>query len=605
MYSQEPGIMNNAAHSLIVSLATLSLGFLTPVLFGAVDPEDQFEVSRDVYRLIVGSQGRAEVGDFETGQEGVAGVGMVIGDTPGEVLVVSGTVRIQGDLQIIGDGRVEISPTGTLDVAGTIEIFDTGALVSTGGRIELEQTYDYESQILVWDQGSLELLGGVVDGDGYSFSMAVLASVVWEGVEVTNGFATWAMFIGADVSLSDVTNAGEFLQLDASALSLVRCETVLFWLTLPDGAVVDTTLPSAGDVALFELNGSTPWATGIPYTTRIEDCTGTMWALMARDGSSATIRDSQVRAAGSIFENDDTVEINGLTNGMTMTDSSFSWGGIQTRFVNSTVQTWNLYARGQTDLRVQSCIFGEIFASDESVVTVLQSICDGTGGHIETSEQGQMFFLQSLSLTGVTVNGGSVFVAASSSFMSPAIDATGDSIVALYNSTTFGEPRAKDSGTIFLVGVNPLIAVRSEVVPITGSAKMIVGPASPFAFVSYDVEYLSDQGWIMIEQATTQVGVGVLAQWDTGAVEAGEYPIRVSLVHSVGGDPIRAESAATINAPDCVADINGDGTLNFFDVSAFLAAFGDGNPSADLTGDGVFDFFDISAFLSVLAAGCP
>jgi len=600
--------MNNAAHSLIVSLATLSLGFLAPVLFGAVDPEDQFEASRDVYRLMVGSQGHAgaAIGDFETGQEGVAGVGMVIGDTPGEVLVVSGTVRIQGDLQIIGDGRVEISPTGTLDVAGAIEIFDTGALVSTGGRIELEQTYDYESQILVWDQGSLDLLGGVVDGDGYSFSMAVLASVVWEGVEVANGFATWAMFIGADVSLSDVTNAGEFLQLDASALSLVRCETVLFWLTLPDGAVVDTTLPSAGDVALFELNESTPWATGIPYTTRIEDCTETMWALMALDGSSATIRDSQVRAAGSIFDRGETIEINGLTNGMTMTDSSFSWGGIQTRFINSTVQTWNFYARGQTDLRVQSCIFGEIFASDESVVTVLQSICDGTGGHIETSEQGQMFFLQSLSLTGVTVNGGSVFVAASSSFMSPAIDATGDSIVALYNSTTLGEPRAKDSGTIFLVGVNPLIAVRGEVVPITGSAKMIVGPTSPFAFVSYDVEYLSDQGWTMIEEAaTTPVGLGVLAQWDTGGVQAGEYPIRVSLIHSVGGDPIRAESGATINAPDCVADMNGDGTLNFFDVSAFLSSFGAGNLAADLNGDGVLNFFDVSAFIEAYEEGCP
>jgi hypothetical protein len=55
----------------------------------------------------------------------------------------------------------------------------------------------------------------------------------------------------------------------------------------------------------------------------------------------------------------------------------------------------------------------------------------------------------------------------------------------------------------------------------------------------------------------------------------------------------------------CIADLNGDGALNFFDVSAFLSAFGDGDLIADFTGDGVLNFFDVSAFLSAFAAGCP
>ena len=49
----------------------------------------------------------------------------------------------------------------------------------------------------------------------------------------------------------------------------------------------------------------------------------------------------------------------------------------------------------------------------------------------------------------------------------------------------------------------------------------------------------------------------------------------------------------------CRADIDGDGVLDFFDVSAFLSG------SMDFDGDGVFDFFDISAFLSAFLAGCP
>lgn len=56
---------------------------------------------------------------------------------------------------------------------------------------------------------------------------------------------------------------------------------------------------------------------------------------------------------------------------------------------------------------------------------------------------------------------------------------------------------------------------------------------------------------------------------------------------------------------DCPADLNGDGTLDFFDVSAFLLAFNSQDPAADFTGDGAFDFFDVSAFLTSFSAGCP
>ncbi len=55
----------------------------------------------------------------------------------------------------------------------------------------------------------------------------------------------------------------------------------------------------------------------------------------------------------------------------------------------------------------------------------------------------------------------------------------------------------------------------------------------------------------------------------------------------------------------CAVDYNNDGTLDFFDVSAFLGAFNSNDPIADLDGNGVFDFFDVSSFLSQFTAGCP
>lgn len=49
------------------------------------------------------------------------------------------------------------------------------------------------------------------------------------------------------------------------------------------------------------------------------------------------------------------------------------------------------------------------------------------------------------------------------------------------------------------------------------------------------------------------------------------------------------------------ADADGSGTLDFFDVLAYLAAFQNGDASADLTGDGELDFFDFRVFLSALS----
>ncbi|MBL4810157.1 MAG: hypothetical protein JKY43_08915 [Phycisphaerales bacterium] len=66
-------------------------------------------------------------------------------------------------------------------------------------------------------------------------------------------------------------------------------------------------------------------------------------------------------------------------------------------------------------------------------------------------------------------------------------------------------------------------------------------------------------------------------------------------IHSLG---LRAEES-------CPADLTNDGTLDFFDIAAFLTAFTNQDPIADFTNNGTFDFFDISAFLTAFSAGCP
>tara|TARA_R110002072_G_scaffold42064_21_gene118789 strand:- start:37453 stop:38793 length:1341 start_codon:yes stop_codon:yes gene_type:complete len=57
-----------------------------------------------------------------------------------------------------------------------------------------------------------------------------------------------------------------------------------------------------------------------------------------------------------------------------------------------------------------------------------------------------------------------------------------------------------------------------------------------------------------------------------------------------------------VQVDPCPADLDGSGTLDFFDVSEFLDQFGSG---ADYNGDGVTDFFDVSDFLDAFGIGCP
>lgn len=63
---------------------------------------------------------------------------------------------------------------------------------------------------------------------------------------------------------------------------------------------------------------------------------------------------------------------------------------------------------------------------------------------------------------------------------------------------------------------------------------------------------------------------------------------------------------ARISEP-CAADLADPfGTLNFFDISAFVSAFNNQDPSADLAEPfGTFNFFDVAEYISLYNAGCP
>ena len=55
----------------------------------------------------------------------------------------------------------------------------------------------------------------------------------------------------------------------------------------------------------------------------------------------------------------------------------------------------------------------------------------------------------------------------------------------------------------------------------------------------------------------------------------------------------------------CNADITGDGSLNYFDLSAFISAFLTMDLKADFDNNGIHDFADVTEFLNAYSNGCP
>jgi hypothetical protein len=96
--------------------------------------------------------------------------------------------------------------------------------------------------------------------------------------------------------------------------------------------------------------------------------------------------------------------------------------------------------------------------------------------------------------------------------------------------------------------------------------------------------------------------------WTTEPGVAASEPVYI--VFGQGGGVLETDAAVEwvqdtlIDPPSCVADLNGDGVVDFGDVGAFVNAFGPQDALADVNGDGFVDFGDVGAFVSAFTAGC-
>lgn len=165
-----------------------------------------------------------------------------------------------------------------------------------------------------------------------------------------------------------------------------------------------------------------------------------------------------------------------------------------------------------------------------------------------------------------------------------------------------------DNGSVALL--SPVIDVFVIDEPTVEMSVWMVGTAPSDTM---KIEFTNNVGvtWVPVETITSTSG------WEPRSYAIEDYisltpGFRMRVTVTDGGADTTVEGgidaflvASKICNDSCPADLTGDGSLDFFDVSAFLSAFSSMDPAADFDDNGSFDFFDVSAFLSAFSAGCP
>lgn len=137
---------------------------------------------------------------------------------------------------------------------------------------------------------------------------------------------------------------------------------------------------------------------------------------------------------------------------------------------------------------------------------------------------------------------------------------------------------------------------------VTATDTVWVLPMQPLNHDLQVVWYLDNQ---IIVSAVQQTSLDL----STLGLDSGAHEVRVEVVDTtpwVRNEELRsafmsASRTFTIEGCSIIADMTGDGILDFFDVSIFLSAFSAQDPLADFTKDGIYNFFDVSAFLAAFS----
>jgi hypothetical protein len=464
---------------------------------------------------------------------------IVIGDTPAETLSVTGYYYNQGNIVIVGDGVLEVK-NANFNLDGDILITGRGRAIFDSSDVNIVQHYIYQHVLFIVDSAYCSITNSETSFSGYQLSVSIALDGEINMRNVTNqDWITAAVQHTAGAVLRDVDGyTGEWLFAGDCSAEFKHVDYLLTWYFFSDGSVVDFDFPEEDTIYAFSLDSTLANVSGVGYHIDIDSCTDCMWATIPLRGSDVTIRDSDLRVTGLMFEGRDTFSVSGLVNGLDYSDWLLPVSDRSYRLINTGVQTWNLYPDDTTNITLSNSIFGELCGFTDSYTTIQNAFCDGTGGHIEAAQRSLVAVYSSSIFADVLSKDRGICLLANCAMPYGRIWATGASIMVIVNSTFPEEPIPSDTSIVFVASLTaPSSGSIEDSIGIIGSAWIDKGPFQPLDFDHYFLSFRKTEDSILTpfgDEMRQEVRGDTLGYWNTSGLTEGTYEIKLVLKDNEG-----------------------------------------------------------------------
>ena len=462
---------------------------------------------------------------------------------PDTVMVIDYDTTIFANIMLVNNAQLIIRDCH-FTFGGDIYAVGNSRFVVEDADFDLIQDFIYQYMFAAIDSAHLGMRRVNFSTSHFPAGAAAtgIATLSMDSVDMGgDAFLTFSLMEGCSMSIEYTDGAGEFVMLgDSCCLRISHSDTILLWLGFlkNSSGEINGTFSMDDFIAHFEFPDST--CSGIGYSAVLDSLSGLMIATMADDSSDVVVNDCDLYACGNIFHCDCDDTIIGLVNGARYDHFSPSLPNRSLTLNNSSVRCWNFYDFGSGRIVYMSSIFGECLTDSVSNTTIMNSTCDGAGGHIGANRNSFLTVFFSTMFTDALLEGNSISMFLLTSFVMGNIIARDRALALTYNTPLTAPILVYDSSAVFEVALYPpSSAYVDDSVSISGTAAITRTESAPFEYVGYRVEYSPIEDtttfFHITETMDEQVRDGELCRFSTFGLDVGYYIVRLWYIFSSYG----------------------------------------------------------------------
>ena len=393
-----------------------------------------------------------------------------VGGIPNDTLRITGNYNHTGPIYVFNDG-VLIVHNSTFYNDGDLYVWGHGKVFADSSAFTFPQQYFYQRSIVVVQHGSINFSRSSFYNSGMSHNLVMgdTATVVMNAVH-NYDWTTVGLFGNPTVNVQGCNLGGEYILSGTSHANFIRVDTLLLWHQFPNTAVVNYAFPNGDTVHNYNFNNTISGISGIDYAVHADSCYNVWWGMMPVNGSDITITNSKIRTIGAWFQYGDSTHVSGVFDNSTYTNFVMPVTDRNLHLMNSTVQTWSLYAFDSSKVTIFNSTLGEVGTQNKSKINASNILLDGSGGYFWATDTAAIIASNSTIYSTTRSEKYGIFISAYNTMPFSGPTAIGNSIVVSVQNTLANAPLAYDNSNAWMENISISNTAHADsIIPIKGS----------------------------------------------------------------------------------------------------------------------------------------